>query len=420
MSRIVLAPFGSLGDLHPFLALGIELRNRGHQIVICTLEPYREKIGQLGFEFRSLRPHFKPEEREKAKEVMDTRNGSETLVRKYILPFVKDMYDDLTGAVIDADLLVAGEIVFAAHSVAEKQDLKFVSTTLAPLSMFSVYEPTVFPNAQFLKYLNFLGRPFRIAVREIIRFKVNGWFDEYKEFRSSLGLEPDHDPLVSDKFSDDLHLAMFSRVLGKTQPDWNSKTLQTGFCFYDGIEDLGTMPRELVEFLDTGEAPIVFTLGSAAVMDPGRFFEESIAAAKALKRRAVILYGIYNDPPEGLDRDRAGFDYAPFGQLFPRSACVVHQGGVGTTGQVLKAGVPHLIVPFSHDQPDNAARCERLGVSKTISRNSYNASKAADVLQTLLSNADYRAKAKEQKRIIERENGTSIACDAIELLLRER
>jgi UDP:flavonoid glycosyltransferase YjiC (YdhE family) len=47
---------------------------------------------------------------------------------------------------------------------------------------------------------------------------------------------------------------------------------------------------------------------------------------------------------------------SPAGDLFPRAAVIVHQGGVGTTGQALRAGVPTLIVPFSHNQPDNAAR----------------------------------------------------------------
>ncbi len=418
MSRIVLAPFGSLGDLHPFLAIGIELRNRGHEIVVSTLEPYREKIDALGFEFRSLRPHFDPEDREKVKEVMDERNGSETLIRKYILPSVKDMYHDLEQAIVGAEMLVAGEVAYASHLIAEKHDIKFVTTTLAPLSMFSAYEPTIYPNAQFLRFLNPLGRPFQAAVLGIVKWTTSTWLEDYRAFRIELGLEPDHDPIVTGKYSRDLHLAMFSKVLGQTQPDWNSNTLQTGFCFYDGSADLGKMPAGLEAFLDAGKPPIVFTLGSAAVMDAGRFFEESIAAAKLLDRRAVILYGVFNHPPEGLDLDRAGFDYAPFSQLFPRAACVVHQGGAGTVAQVLKAGVPHLIVPFSHDQPDNAARCKRLGVARIISRNSYRAKHVASELKKLLTDKVCKAKALEQKRIIEEENGTAIACDALEIVLK--
>ena len=65
--KIVIAPYGSLGDLHPMLALAMELRERGHEIMINSLEVYREKIDTLGFEFFPLRPDVDPEDRELAR-----------------------------------------------------------------------------------------------------------------------------------------------------------------------------------------------------------------------------------------------------------------------------------------------------------------------------------------------------------------
>ncbi len=417
MAKIVLAPYGSLGDLHPFLAIALELRSRGHEIVIATLESYREKIDSLDFQFRTLRPTYDPEDRESARRVMDTKNGSEILITEFLLPHLDDMYEDLTNAAEGADILIAGEVVFVSHSVAEKQNLKLVSTTLAPLSMFSSYEPSVYPNALFLRHFDFLGQPFRKAVLGVIKKVIGSWLDEYREFRTRIGLNPDHNPMIGDKHSKDLNLAMFSRALGRTQPDWHSPTLQTGFCFYDGRQDLGTMPPELEKFLSNGEPPIVFTLGSAAVMDAGDFFEESIEAAKLLEQRAVFLYGIYNEPPAGLDAERVGFDYAPYGELFARAKCVVHQGGVGTTAFALRAGVPQLIVPYSHDQPDNAARCVKNGVARTINRSDYSTSTAVREIKKIIADSSYTAKADGLKRIIDSENGTQTACDAIEGLL---
>jgi rhamnosyltransferase subunit B len=224
--------------------------------------------------------------------------------------------------------------------------------------------------------------------------------------------------MFGDKYSRLLHLAMFSRVLGSPQPDWAKSTVQTGFCFYDGNQDMGKMHEELQNFLETGEPPIVFTLGSAAVMDARDFYEQSIAAAKVLNRRAVMLYGIFNEPPKGLDSERVGFDYAPYGQLFSRAAAVVHQGGVGTTSQVLRAGVPMLVMPYSHDQPDNAARCERLGVAQVISRENYQSEKVAEKLRKLLADSSYKTKASEAKKVVDSEGGTSAACDAIEKVLQ--
>lgn len=417
MAKIVTAPYGSLGDLHPFLAISIELRKRGHDVTVATLEGYRERVESLGFRFQTLRPTFDPEDREAARLVMDTHRGTERLIRDFLSPGLRDMFEDLMEVCSGADLLIPGEIVYPAHSVSELTGVKMISNSLAPLSMFSSREPNVYPNAQILKHLNFLGRPLHQAVFFLVRHIVSGWLGPYREFRREIGLDPDHDPIIADKYSDILHLALFSRVLGEPQPDWHPATVQTGFCFYDGSEDLGVMNRRLEEFLDAGEPPIVFTLGSAAVMDPRDFFDESLAAAKILGMRAVALYGLFNEPPQGVDDRRTAFDFAPYGAIFPKAACVVHQGGVGTTAQVLRAGVPHLIMPYSHDQPDNAARCERLGVARAISRDEYDRRSAASELGKLLGDDRYRKRAEEARLRVRAENGASAACDEIERVI---
>ncbi|MCO6509516.1 MAG: glycosyltransferase family 1 protein [Aridibacter famidurans] len=417
MAKIVAAPYGSLGDLHPLLAISIELRKRGHDVTIATLEVYREKVEALDFRFRRLRPEFDPEDRETARIVMDARKGSERLIKDYLSPGLKDMFEDLMAATEGTDLLISGEIVYPAHSVAEKRGIKLVTTNMAPLSMFSTFEPNVYPNAQFLRHLNFLGRPLHRIVFSLIRGVIGKWLEPYREFRSGIGLDPDHDPIIRDRYSETLHLALFSKVLGAPQPDWHPSAVQTGFCFYDGRDDLGKMPDGLSEFLEAGEPPIVFTLGSAAVMDPGEFFDESLASAKILEKRAVALYGIFNDPPRGIDEYRAAFDYAPYGEIFPRAACVVHQGGVGTTAQALRTGVPQLIMPYSHDQPDNAARCERLGVARSVSRERYERKLAASEIGKILNDPSYKTSAGRARDIVANENGTRKACDEIEKIL---
>ena len=418
MARIVLSSFGSLGDLHPFLALGVELRERGHDVVVNTLEVYREKIDAVGFEFHPLRPDVNPEDRELARKMMDAKKGSELLLKEIILPNLRPMYEDLTKAVQGADAFISSEVVFAAPSVAEKTGVKWITTTLAPGTFLSAYDPFVPPTAEWLKHFRFLGKTFHGAMFGLVRKWIDSWFESYREFRREIGLDEGRNPLFEGK-SDLLNLAMFSKVLGKPQPDWAKSTLQTGFCFYDGQKDLGAMPEDLEKFLDAGEPPIVFTLGSAAVMDARDFFEVSARAAKILNRRAVLLYGIFNQPPKETDENIAAFDYAPYSKIFPRAACVVHQGGVGTTGQVLRAGVPALIMPYSHDQPDNAARCERLGTAKTISREKYSPETASKLLRELIADASYKKNAIEAAKIVQSEHGTKIACDAIEKILEK-
>jgi UDP:flavonoid glycosyltransferase YjiC (YdhE family) len=417
MAKIVLATFGSLGDLHPMIALGLELKQRGHHVTFATMDFYREKLEMHGFEHVPMAPHVNPDDVAEIPEMVDAEKGTEKILREIIIANVPAMYEDLLPAVEGADVLITGEVVYAAKSVVEKTGIKWVTTTLAPISLFSTYDPPVPPTAMWFENLRFLGSTFHSLLFGLIRMTMRSWLDEYRVFRSSIGLDPTDDPIFGDKFSRDLHLIMFSRMLSAPQPDWPAGAVQTGFCFYDGQADTGKMPDALIRYLDAGEPPIVFTLGSAAVMDPRDFFVESVNAAKMLGRRAVLLYGVFGEHPSGLTDDIVGFDYAPYSLLFPRAACVVHQAGVGTTGQVLRAGVPHLIVPFAHDQPDNAARCRRLGVAEIIGRDDYTAESAAKMLKKIFADEQYRQRAAEVAAVVNSEGGTAAACDAIEGIL---
>ena len=417
MSRIVLSTLGSLGDLHPKIALALELRKRGHDVIVNTWEGYREKIALLGLEFRPMRPDVDQTDQQLLADLMHPRKGPEKVIRELVFPYLREMFDDLIAACERADLMVTGELIYVAKSVVEKTSIKWVSTSLAPLSMFSSDDPNVYPQAEWLEVLRPLPAAFHNGLFAFMRSTISHWYKPYRSFRRDLGLSEDHDPMFSEKYSSLLHLAMFSKALALPQPDWWQPTVQTGFCFYDGQQDTGQRPDGLEEFLASGERPIVFTLGSAAVLDPGDFFDECAKAAKLLSRRAVLLYGNDNPPPSGLTDDIVGFPYAPFSQVFPKAACVVHQGGVGTTGQVLRAGVPHLIMPYSHDQPDNAARCRRNGVARTIRRNRYTAETAAHEIRKLLTDERYYLRAREAAAVVATEYGTVAACDAIESAL---
>jgi UDP:flavonoid glycosyltransferase YjiC (YdhE family) len=121
-----------------------------------------------------------------------------------------------------------------------------------------------------------------------------------------------------------------------------------------------------------------------------------------------------NAPPDHLSDGIIAVSYAPYSQIFPRACAIVHQGGIGTTAQALRAGRPTLVMPYSHDQPDNAARVERLGTSRTIPRQKYAAERVTRQLGELLENPNYAVKAAEIGAIIQAEDGVNVACDAIE------
>jgi len=225
-------------------------------------------------------------------------------------------------------------------------------------------------------------------------------------------------PIFDAKHSPNLVLALFSRVLGVEQKDWPPDTLITGFCFYDSDAGNAALPAQLEEFLAGGEAPVVFTLGSAAVLAAGPFYELSARSAKKLGIRAVLLVGDdpRNLPQSALPESICVAKYAPYSALFPRASLVVHQGGVGTTAQCLRAGKPMLIMPYSHDQPDNARRMRRLGVARVIQRSNYKPWRVARRLRAMLANPKYDARARVAAEEVARENGVKTACDALEQL----
>lgn len=414
MSRIVLTTIGSLGDLHPKIAIALELRKRGHNVVFATHKEYQSKIAALGFEFHRMRPDNTalddPQEMARA---MDLQKGSEYIIRDWVCPSLRETYTDLFNSAKDADFILAGEGVVAARLVAEKLGIRWASSAMAPISFFSAYDAPVLAPFPFLAKLRRLGLIVNQGVINFAKLVSKSWAEPVHQLRRELGLPSlIGNPFIDDKFSSYLVVALFSSVLAKPQPDWAANTVMAGFTFYDGSQDRTELTPELKQFLDAGEPPIVFTLGSSAVMAPGNFYQKSIQAAKQLNRRAVLLID-KNTPPENSE-DILAVSYAPYSQIFPHACAIVHQGGIGTTAQALRAGRPTLVMPYSHDQPDNAARVERLGTSRTIPRKQYLGSRAAKELRELLDNPSYGAKATEIGHIIQAENGVGVACDAIE------
>jgi len=410
--RILLASTGSLGDLHPYLAIGLGLKARGHAVTIATGNPYREKVERTGLDFAPMGPHFESTPPELMRRVLDAKKGPELLIRKLLYPAIPAAYAEVMDALRSVDLIVTHPITFAGQIAAEKTGLPWISTVTAPLSLPSKYDPPVLAPAPFLAKLRKFGPGVNGIVFELGRaIATRGWMKPVTEFRASVGLPPGKDPLFEGQHSPRCVLALFSPVLAAPQPDWPRQARAIGFPFYDQAEHGQRIDRELERFLAAGPPPVVFTLGSSAVFDAGGFFEESLAAVRKLGCRAVLLAGpnpIRSPLPPGV----AVCAYAPYSQVLPRAACVVHQGGIGTCGQALAAGHPMLVMPYAFDQPDNAARLARLGVARVIGRRQYTGRRAAEELDRLLGDPGYAERAAAAARVVHGEDAVGAACEA--------
>ena len=417
--RIVLSNIGTLGDINPLIALALELRRRGHTPVMALPDVYRPKIEPLGLTFHPVRPDIDPNNSKLVEMVYDVKKGTETGLREFLFPVLRQSYDDLLAAATQparADLLLLGELNYAGPLVAEVTGIPWASYVLAPLSFFSAFDPPVLPPYPRLARADKLAGMGRVMKR-LARFTTRKWPEPIYELRRELGLARGPNPIFDAKHSPNLVLALFSRALGVEQKDWPPNTLITGFCFYDANAGNAALPAHLEEFVAAGESPVVFTLGSAAVLAAGDFYEVSAKAAARLAIRAVLLIGSdQRNRPKTLPDSICVADYAPYSALFSRAALVVHQGGVGTTAQCLRAGKPMLIMPYSHDQPDNARRMRRLNVSRTIQRANYKPARVARKVRAMLDEAEFAEQAKIVARQIAGEDGVKVACDALEAL----
>jgi UDP:flavonoid glycosyltransferase YjiC (YdhE family) len=419
--RIVLSNIGTFGDINPLIAIALELKRRGHVPVMALPAVYEPKIRPLGLEFHAVRPDIDPTNTILVEMVYDIKNGTEHGLRNFLFPALRQTYDDLLDAATKperADLLLLGELNYAGPLVAEVTGIPWASYVLAPLSFFSAFDPPVLPPYPRLARADKAIPGFGRVIRRVARFVSRKWPEPIYELRRELGLPRGANPLFDAKHSPYLVMALFSRVLGIEQKDWPAHTLITGFCYYDADAGNQALPENLEQFLKEGPPPVVFTLGSAAVLAAGKFYEVSAKAAIRLGIRAVLLIG--TDPRNrlktALPESIRVAEYAPYSALLSRSAMVVHQGGVGTTAQCLRAGKPMLIMPYSHDQPDNGRRMIRLKVARVMQRANYTPWRVARKLKAMLAEPLLVQRARSVAQQLSHEDGVRVACDALEEL----
>jgi UDP:flavonoid glycosyltransferase YjiC (YdhE family) len=422
--RIVLSTFGSFGDVHPYIAIALELKARGHHPVLATSEVYREKMDAVGLDFHSVRPDMPSYDQPEVLadlvgRAMDPKTGGE-VVADMVVPHLRDIYEDLDAATVGADLLLTHPLPLVGPIIAQKKRLNWISSVLAPASLLSVYDPVVPPQWPSLYHAMRLSPWVGRGVMALAKIKLDKILRPVYELRADLGMSRGEQPILNGQHSPTKVLALFSKLLAKPQPDWPANAVVTGFPFYDRRDFFGEteMPNGLMEFLDSGPAPIVFTLGSSAYWVARDFYRDSIEAARALGRRALLLIGhARNLPSSPLPAGVAAFEYAPYSEVLPRACAIVHQGGVGTTGQGMRSGKPVLIVPHAHDQFDNAARVERLGCGRVLPRPRYNAESATRELRLLLEKSSYAEAAAKVGAVVREENGARVAADSIDELI---
>jgi len=417
--KFLLTTFGSFGDLHPYIAVGKGLRERGHSVTVATSEIYRAKVEGEGLAFHPVRPDMSGvlDDPETIRRAFHKRTGTEYVIRRMFMPFVEQAFEDTLAAATGVDLIVSHGLAFSVPLVSEITKTPWVSIALAPSFMLSAHDPPSMPGMEVFEAFRRFGPRFWGVTWKLAKLSARGWGEPVNRLRARLGLPKRANALMDDLFSPLGTQAWFSKSLAQPQPDWPANTTVTGFPFYDRLEAGSGMSADLRQFLDAGPSPVVFTLGSSAVFHAGDFYQESLRAARIAGLRAVLLIGsdARNQLKEPPGDSVFVTEYAPYSELLPHAAATVHQGGIGTTAQALRAGRPMIVVPYSHDQPDNARCVARMGVARVVRRSQYRAGRVARELAGLLG-APHVDAARRVAAEISQEDGVRAACENLSYL----
>ena len=422
--HVVLIAIGSSGDVHPFVGLGLTLQRRGHRVTVATNDHFAPLLARVGLAFASLGSVEEFDTALNNPDVWHPAHGLKAIVDHGVGELVGRVYDLLAAQMAqDAkegllSTVAAGTLLAVGARIAqERLGLPYASVGFAPSVVRSRIAMPRLPllplphrTPMWVKTaLWWLGDT--LVVDPLLAPPINA-------VRARVGLLPVRGIARHWWYSPQLNICMWPPMFGAVQADWPANSVLTGFPMYDeaGSEPL---PTELTAFLaQPGGAPLVFTPGSAMRFGHD-FFAAAASACQRLQRRGILLTRYPEQLPDALPPGVLHVAYAPFSQLLPHAAALVHHGGIGTTSQALAAGVAQLVMPMAHDQFDNVQRVRQLGVGDWLPRRRFTAARVAARLQHLLTDNGValatRAVASQLKQT---PDGCAAAADAIESLMR--
>ena len=412
--NVILVALGSHGDVHPFLGIGLALRARGHRVRIIANPHFADLIERVGFEF--LPAGTAQEYQDLAKDpALWKRIHGLKLVMQSLGKTVCPVYEAIAARNEPGQTVVAASSLALGARVAQDHlGIPTATVHLQPSILFSAISP---PKLSSLYMPPWMPLWLRRAQLRIIDWMLDPFImPGLNAFRCDLGLPPVRRIMREYLNSPTRVIGLFPDWYAPPAADWPPQVRLTGFPLYDERET-APLSDELMKFLDTGDPPIAFTPGSA-MWTGERFFAQAAEACRILGRRGLLLSRHRDHFPTDLPQDVLPVDYAPFSRLLPRCAAIVHHGGIGTSAQAMAAGIPQLIVPHAHDQPDNAQRLIRLGIARKVEPRRFVAKNIARQLVMLLESPSVKENCRQIASRLIAADPIQQTCDLIEELAR--
>ncbi len=408
--KIVVVGWGTTGDVYPVLALSERLLKRGHQVRVCALSLYRDKILEIGAEFYEIGVDFDLAEFHAAMDAVIYKRDPLAMLRLIVEEGIvrrgEKWYQDCSAAMKGADLVICHSVDIPAQEAAIRNEIPWLTVTYCPATIKSLdFAPYPFPN---------WGRVFNAVVWKVAQLRLASSVDTlFNQFIVSVGGKPRSSVMLDGMYSPYLNLIAASPTLCPPA-DFPPNHKFTG-VWHLASTDYVPSP-EFANFLAEGSPPIIITFGSMGGSNGHETTEILIDTVRRVNQRAVIQagWGQLGNPEETLP-DIFCTEYVPHQWLFPQACCVVHHGGAGTTASVCRAKVPSVVVAHNADQPYWGKRLSDLGVApKHLHRRSLTSERLAKRIQQVLTTPAMTARAQALGEQIEVEDGLTTAVEMIE------
>ena len=397
MAHFLLCPFGSGGDVFPFIGIGRSLLERGHRVTVVSMDTFEPAIRAAGLGYASVGSKEDFDRLSKNPVLWQPIKGTH-LVFKMAGEAVRPFFEKLKSLILPAEptLIMAAGTVFGARLVREKLGVPLIVVHLQPAVFISAHDtPVFFEGRNLMNRLPLWLKRFVLALPNPMDL---GAGPAIRRACKEEGVPPPRRVHPDWWHSPDGNIALFPSWFAAPQPDWPEPLHQHTFPMEDLARE-ATMSPELLRFLEAGEKPLVFTPGTAN--QHGReFFIAALDACQRLSRRAIFATRHQPDLPTSLPDTILGLEYVPFSLLLPRAAALIYHGGIGTCSQALAAGIPHLIMAMAHDQPDNANRLRRLGVGDSLHPRQWTGDRIAAHLERLLGDPEMPARCEKLVRLM--------------------
>jgi len=416
--KISIVTVGTRGDVQPYVALGLGLTRAGHTVKVVTDPAFAGFISDFGLEFAAM-------DASPLRAVQDASVGMEKnpirfnrWIQGQVEPVARGAIRQLRDACQGADVMLhSGLAAMFAYPVAQALRLPSISASLWPYaptrefpSQLAAELPGWVPLRSWYNWLSAYAAP--ALLYAMIYKTINACRQEvlgipaipYRRYASvSLVKSP--------------ALYAYSPYVIPRPRDWGEYIHITGYWFLEQ-DETWQPPAELLSFLAREPKPVYIGFGSMVDEEAEALTRLVVEAVEAAELRAVLLGGWAELGKSGLSGRFLKVDAVPHPWLFPRVSAVVHHGGMGTTAEAFRAGVPMVIVPFYADQPYWGRRAHALGVSPPpIPRQELIAERLAGAMREAVSDAALRQRAVALGEKLRGEDGMGEAVRVIEELM---